>query len=112
MAKQTTAKKGTPTASKKVDVAVIGGGVAGAYSAWRLQKANGKKSKVALYEYSDRIGGRLFSRTLPGMPNVVAELGGMRYIPETQPLVTGLINYLKLPTKDFPMGNPDPEIGA
>lgn len=105
-------KKATADNAQKVDVAVIGGGVSGVYSAWRLQKAQGKKQKIALYEYSDRIGGRLYSRTLPDMPNVVAELGGMRFIPSTQPLVTGLIKHLKLPTKDFPMGNPDPAIGA
>ncbi len=101
------------TSGLKLDVAVIGGGVAGTYSAWRLQKSGGKKKlAIGLFEYSDRIGGRLYSRTLPGMPNVVAELGGMRYIPSTQPLVTGLIDKLKLPSKDFPMGNPNKEIGA
>ena len=97
MAKKTTVKSIAPAASKKVDVAVIGGGVGGTYAAWRLQKAHGKKQKIALYEYSNRIGGRLFSRTMPNMPNVVVELGGMRYIPETQLLVLGLIEYFKLP---------------
>jgi len=34
-------------------------------------------------------------------------LGGMRYIPATQPLVTFLIEReLELPVKDFPMGSP------
>ena len=49
-----------------LDVAVVGGGVSGAYSAWRLQEAQGAKSKIALFEYSDRIGGRLYSITIPG----------------------------------------------
>lgn len=102
------------TEGLQLDVAVIGGGVAGAYSAWRLQKNDAVKNKqsIALFEYSDRIGGRLYSKCMPGMPNVVAELGGMRYIPDTQPLVTGLIERLKLPSKLFPMGNPDKTIDA
>ena len=89
-----------------IDYAIIGGGVSGAFSAWRLKQAR-PDARIALYEYGNRIGGKLFSRTLPGMPNVVAELGGMRYIPDAQPLVTHLIEDLRLPTKPFPMGSPD-----
>lgn len=95
----------------KLDVAVIGGGVSGCYSAWRLQQAYGKKQKIALFEYGDRIGGRLFTITLPGMPNVHAEVGGMRFIPTEHIMVNDLVNHLKLPTKDFPMGAPEP-VGA
>ena len=91
-----------------LDIAVVGGGVSGAYSAWRLQQERGADARIALFEYSDRIGGRLFTVTLPGMPNVKAEIGGMRYIPTQHPVVTNLINHLKLPTKDFPMGAPAP----
>jgi lysine 2-monooxygenase len=91
-----------------LDVAVVGGGVSGAYCSWRLQEAQGAKSKIALFEYSDRIGGRLYSITIPGLPNVKAELGGMRYIPTEHIVVASLIDYLKLQTKDFPMGAPEP----
>lgn len=88
-----------------VDIAVVGGGCAGAYSAWRLKQAFPKK-KVALFEYSDRIGGRLYSVKLPGMPNVTAEVGGMRYIEDSQEFVRDLIGQMKLPSRDFPMGGP------
>ena len=91
-----------------IDYAIIGGGVSGAYSAWRIRQAR-PDAKVALFEYSDRIGGKLLSRKLPGMPHVVAELGGMRYIPASQPLVTNLIAELGLATKPFPMGSPPPQ---
>lgn len=90
-----------------LDIAVVGGGVSGAYSAWRLQQER-PQARIALFEYSDRIGGRLFTVTMPGMPHVKAEIGGMRYIPTQHPVVTNLINHLKLPTKDFPMGAPAP----
>jgi hypothetical protein len=90
-----------------LDVAVVGGGVSGAYCAWRLQEHD-PKLDVALYEYSDRIGGRLYTVTIPGMPNVKAEIGGMRYIPTSHLMVAGLVDHLGLQTKDFPMGAPEP----
>ncbi|HMQ64272.1 MAG TPA: FAD-dependent oxidoreductase [Flavilitoribacter sp.] len=92
----------------KLDTAVIGGGVSGAYSAWRLQQAYGKTQKIGLFEYSNRIGGRLYTVTLPGLPNVKAEVGGMRYIPTEHKMVANLITHLGLETKDFPMGAPEP----
>ena len=46
-----------------LDIAVIGGGVAGAYAAWRLQQALGADQRIGLFEYSDRIGGRLYTVT-------------------------------------------------
>lgn len=92
----------------KLDTAVIGGGCSGAYSAWRLQQAFGKDQKIGLFEYSNRIGGRLYTVTLPGLPNVKAEVGGMRYIPTEHKMVANLITHLGLETKDFPMGAPEP----
>ncbi|MGO9274012.1 MAG: flavin monoamine oxidase family protein [Terriglobia bacterium] len=93
-----------------LDIAVVGGGVSGAYSAWRLQQERADLS-IALFEYSDRIGGRLYTVTLPGLPHVKAEVGGMRYIPTQHLMVTNLVDHLKIPTKDFPMGAPPP-VGA
>src|SRR5690606_37907065 len=49
----------------------------------------------------------LYSLTLPGMPHVHAEVGGMRFIPKSQAFVTDLIAHLALATKPFPMGAPD-----
>lgn len=91
-----------------LDIAVIGGGVSGAYSAWRLQQEAGSTQSIGLFEYSGRIGGRLFTVTMPGLPHVKAEVGGMRYIPDEHIMVAKLVGHLGLPTKDFPMGAPDP----
>ncbi|PWB31822.1 amine oxidoreductase [Pseudomonas sp. SDI] len=105
----------------QLDVAVVGGGASGTYSAWRLQQALGNSQRIALFEYGDRIGGRLFSIRLPGLEHVVAEVGGMRYMPSADKdtsghvLVDKLIQHLDLPSKDFPMGNELPKgdpIGA
>ncbi len=93
------------TADQKIDIAIIGAGISGAYAAWRLKQKHPDKH-IVLFEYSNRVGGRLYSKTLPGMPNVHAELGGMRYIPATQKLVAELIEHLDLPTPEFPMGAP------
>ena len=90
-----------------LEIAVVGGGVSGAYSAWRLQQAK-TEAHIGLFEYSDRIGGRLYTATLPGLPHVKAELGGMRYIPGQHILVKCLVDHLKLAKKEFPMGAPAP----
>ena len=101
--------------SNPLDVAIIGGGVTGVYCAWRLTGGGAAKPPrdVAVFEYGNRIGGRLYTKHIPGMPNIAAELGGMRFIkPEddqpasNQPMVTNLIRAMGLPVHVFPMGNP------
>jgi len=55
-------------ADLEVDIAVVGAGISGAYSAWRLKERYPEKH-VALFEYSNRVGGRLYSVPLPGRPS-------------------------------------------
>jgi monoamine oxidase len=96
-----------------LDVAIVGGGVSGVYSAWRLL-TDGKMKNVAVFEASERIGGRLLSVPAPKIPNMVAELGGMRILPAVQPLVTNLIQTLnghlrgseQIVTYPFPVDQP------
>jgi len=96
-----------------LDVAIIGGGVSGVYSAWRLL-TDGKMKNVAVFEASERIGGRLLSVPAPKIPSMVAELGGMRILPAVQPLVTNLIQTLnghlrgseQIVTYPFPVDQP------
>jgi monoamine oxidase len=96
-------------ASHQLDVAIVGGGVAGAYCGWRLT-SDKPKLKTALFEYGQRIGGRLFSATLPGAKHVPCELGGMRIIKGEQPFVENTVKQMALKTAPFLMGNPDPKI--
>lgn len=91
-------------------IAVIGAGCSGAYSALRLQRSGA--GSVDLYEFSDRIGGRVYTRTLPGMPHLHAEVGGMRFIRAEHKIVAGMISDLGLATRPFPMGSSDPKVGA
>lgn len=98
---------------EKIDIAIVGGGVSGVYSAWKL-KAKYPNKRIVLFEGSDHIGGRLLSVIPPGIPDMVAELGGMRILENTQKLIVKLIADLneilpvedKIELYDFPVDQP------
>lgn len=90
------------------DVAIVGGGISGVYTAWRLinaptgsvriddrSLAEMRPLRVALFEGTGRIGGRLLSAQSPCLPDVPCELGGMR-ITDDQLLVSKLVRKLRL----------------
>jgi len=97
----------------KIDIAIVGGGVSGVYSAWRLKQADPKK-KIVVFEASGHIGGRLLSVKPPDISNMVAELGGMRILPAIQPLIKRLLEVLNgslppaqlIETYKFPVDEP------
>ncbi|MEO1190094.1 MAG: FAD/NAD(P)-binding protein, partial [Pseudomonadota bacterium] len=60
----------------RLDIAIIGGGVAGLYCAYRLAAETG--ATVALFEGSDRVGGRIASAQFPGYADLPAEKSAMR----------------------------------
>lgn len=99
--------------SKSIDIAIVGAGVSGVYSAWRL-KTKYPKKKIVVFEASDHTGGRLLSVQPPGIGNMVAELGGMRILPATQPLIAALLKELnkelpknqRIETYPFPVDEP------
>src|SRR5271169_4607768 len=81
------------------DVIVVGGGVSGLYTAWRIltgQTVNGHKlsrKRVKVLELSKRTGGRLLTwRPLQDDQSLHGELGGMRFFSQQQ-LVWSLIQY-------------------
>src|ERR687885_901240 len=100
-------------ADENIDIAIVGGGVSGVYSAWRLKQADPNR-KIVVFEGSGQIGGRLLSVRPPDIPNMVAELGGMRILPAVQPRITRLIDVLnqelpsdqKIELYDFPVDKP------
>ncbi len=60
----------------ELDIAIVGGGVAGLFCAMRLGEAAGTRAGV--FEATDRIGGRLLSLHFPNLTSQTAEIGGMR----------------------------------
>jgi monoamine oxidase len=94
-----------PDSHEPLDVAVVGGGVAGSYAAFRLIESRPDWA-IGLFERSRRIGGRLLSLRVPGVHHVRAELGGMRFR-TSQPLITRLVDRLGLPTRLFVAAHDD-----
>src|SRR5436305_12089102 len=90
--------------STDLDVASVGGGVAGVYTAWRLARAQ-PNLRIRLFEMSDRIGGRLRSVAFPQAPHLVGEVGGMRFL-EAQKHVFNVVNQLGLPKRGYPLLGP------
>ncbi|MFB6068577.1 MAG: flavin monoamine oxidase family protein [Halobacterium sp.] len=93
-----------------LDVAVVGAGVSGLYTAFRLLDGDPDvgPGDVAVFEQSDRVGGRLDSVVLPGLDHA-GELGGMRYDPDSHRIVDALVEDVfgdRLTATDFPMGDP------
>lgn len=93
-----------------LDFAIVGGGVAGLYSAWRIASTSpdvinrliGKPSGVPslkLFEATTRVGGRLLTVRMPGT-TFLAELGGMRYT-TSHILLRDFVRSFRLPTKPF-----------
>src|SRR4051794_37949128 len=66
------------SASRRIDLAVVGAGVAGTFVAATIAEARPDWT-VVLFERSERIGGRLWSVAVPGLEHRI-ELGGMRFL--------------------------------
>jgi Flavin containing amine oxidoreductase len=108
-ARSTSPGSSTPTDHDLLDVAIVGGGVSGVYSCWRLLTAPQAKAavppRIALFESSSRIGGRLLSVVPPGIPDTRVELGGMRF-PSSHKRVKGLVAHFGLTVDPFPVAEP------
>jgi len=75
-------KKGIP---KDSDILIVGAGIAGLYSAWRLKNKNPNRS-IAIVDRLDRVGGRLNTDIIQvpdptgtGVATIREEEGGMRF---------------------------------
>jgi lysine 2-monooxygenase len=110
-----------PIDATPYDITIVGAGMAGLYSAWRLlspaalhsksiqqliQKNGTGQLRLCFLEQSDRVGGRLDTYTFneAGGVEVTVELGGMRF-QQSQALVSQVVQALGLQTASFPMTN-------
>ena len=83
---------------QELDVAIVGAGAAGTYLAYRLIQAR-PNWRIALFERSNRIGGRLWSVKVDGVEKPI-ELGGMRYMTGHR-LVHSIVEELGIETRYF-----------
>ena len=67
-----------PLNDGELDAAIIGAGAAGTYVAYQLIQTR-PDWRIAIFERSNRIGGRLWSVPIEGLAHPI-ELGGMRYM--------------------------------
>src|SRR6188474_1358202 len=81
-----------------LDVAVVGAGVAGTRVAHAIQRERPDWS-IALFERTERIGGRLRSLQVAGVDHPI-ELGGMRFLTSHR-RVADLVETLGIPTHAF-----------
>jgi monoamine oxidase len=93
----------TPS-GERVDVAVAGGGAAGLYCAWRIATAP-EPQRVAVFEATDRLGGRLYTVTPDGAEHLAAELGGIAIL-NTHRLVVEATDALGLAREPLQGGGP------
>jgi monoamine oxidase len=78
----------------RVDVCVVGAGVAGLVAARELERAG---LEVCVLEARDRVGGRLLNAELPGVDGAVVEVGG-QWVGPTQDRVLALLREVGLET--------------
>ena len=90
-----TARQAAP---EELDVAIIGAGVAGTSVAHHLRRARPDWS-IALFERTDRVGGRVRSMHVSGIAHPI-ELGGMRFL-TTHRRVQEVVESMRIPTHPF-----------
>ncbi|NTF91420.1 NAD(P)-binding protein [Agrobacterium rhizogenes] len=89
-----------PEGVSKPKVAVIGAGISGLVVASELLHAG--VEDVTLYEASERLGGKLWSHAFEDAPNVIAEMGAMRFPSSESCLFFYLRKYGLASTERFP----------
>lgn len=75
------------------EIAIIGGGIGGVYTAWRLAVDTNavRPSDVCLFEGSDRFGGRIYSvDDVPGYEGFVTDVGAYRFHRQEHPMMRAL----------------------
>ncbi|MCM1989736.1 flavin monoamine oxidase family protein [Oceanirhabdus seepicola] len=88
---------------KKINVAILGGGISGLVAAFELRKLG---VDVTLYEASNRYGGRVYTHFFDEAKRYGAEVGAMR-IPLAHECVWHYLNLFKIGTRPFIQRTPN-----
>ena len=80
------------------DTVIVGGGITGLYTCYKLNQLKGVNHTISLFESSSRFGGRIETVEMGGF---LAEYGPMRFEKMAQPLLMNLIAELGLETNHF-----------
>jgi len=80
------------------DTIIVGGGITGLYTCYKLKQVKGINHTISLFEGTARFGGRIETVEMGGF---LAEYGPMRFEKMAQPLLMDLITELGLETKYF-----------
>lgn len=79
----TPASKSSPECPEKCDISIIGAGIGGVYSAWRLAVDSRAVpgSRICIFEAKKRIGGRILTvrDPIPGFEGYAVDLGAYRF---------------------------------
>lgn len=97
--------------ARHYDVVVVGGGMSGLHTAWRLRGLDGSPPpagragvpSVAIFERTHHTGGRVRTFRIKGDEPPV-NLGAMRFIPSQHKLVNGLAQHFGIASRDFTVG--------
>merc|ERR1711998_124094 len=87
--------------------AVVGGGWAGVYFAWRAADSHTAAS-VCLFEASARIGGRTYTKKIPET-GLTVDVGAYRFSPSMHLPGDLISNQFNLPTECYEPGCPSPQ---
>ena len=90
--------------NKPIKIAIVGGGISGLYLVWRILSDSSTNIEITLYESADRLGGRIYTQNIPGLP-FKAELGAMRFR-LSQKLLYALLREFEIPIREFDVANP------
>jgi monoamine oxidase len=90
------ASPAVPAAAGSMRIAIVGGGMAGLNTAYKLQKAG---LRATIYEGADRTGGRMFTATNLLGDGLTTELGG-EFIDSTHEEMLALMDEFKLERLD------------
>jgi len=83
-----------PAATLQCAVTIVGGGIGGAYTAWRLA-VDAKvvpPESICLFEATQRFGGRIYSvDNVPGYEGFTVDVGAYRFHRTEQPIIRSLV---------------------